>query len=327
MTPISSSKDTQAIVKDLFTEIQSEAKNKNFARAEELREKILELSPMSLTEIINSADIIEKEKTAGLDTTHLTLWNKLYQELNTEERNCLFYSMNKIKVEPQKLILSQNSLNNKLFFLDQGQVTVFKQDNGKNKIITNLGSGELLREYSFCSISLCSASVASLTPSHLYCLDRSIAEKWEATQPSLMNKLLDFCKEEGHMKEIAKMNIEEESTCPKYTFDGVINANLLTKKGKKTNTNFRGSLTNISQIGTCFHFKCNKERTARALLAQYLLLSISIKINNKPINFKIVGKINQVSFHLYSDYSLHVQFNKSLPDNLLKIIRSTTEDL
>lgn len=313
---------TALSVEELIAEILSNARKKQFAKAEELREKLIQLSPMSLKEIISTAETIEKEKSAGIDSAHIKTWDNLYQLLNEEEQNTLFYSMKKIMLPPKKTILVHQSFNNKLFFIDDGQVVVFRQKEGKNVAITKLEKGSLVGEYTFCSIALCSASVATLTETTLYCLDRSTTEIWEENQPALLNKLLEFCKAKGHIDDIIQMQEQEEAAYPRYLLEGHVTANLLAKNGEKTANYFRGNLADISQSGVCFLFKCSKKATARALLTRTLLLSITIDQKKEPVTFSISGTIIKVLFHLYNDYSLHVQFKKLLPKELIKKIIS-----
>ena len=92
-------------VDKLYTEIEAAAKARDFTRADALRGKLMEVDPTALTQIIGSADLIEKEKAEGLDKMHLTIWDHLYQNLNSEEKNCLFYSMKKMVIP---ILLSAN---------------------------------------------------------------------------------------------------------------------------------------------------------------------------------------------------------------------------
>ena len=83
--------DTDVAVKMLYEMIIQCARAKKFPEAEKFRERILEVDPMALNEIISSAEIIEEEKTQALDSIHLEIWSNLYDKLSTEEKNALFF--------------------------------------------------------------------------------------------------------------------------------------------------------------------------------------------------------------------------------------------
>lgn len=309
--------DPTVIAKQLFTKIEEHAKNFEFSEAEALREKLIETVPGALSEIIKSDALIEEAKTAALDKDHLAIWRDLYEDLSEEETNCLFFSLKKVVVPPKKRILAHGALNSKLFLIEKGQVTVFYPKQDKNIVIAQLGRGDMLGEYTFTTISLCSASVVSNTEVQLRYLDNSITDSWHEKQPALYDKLLKFCQKYGKVEQILQKKELEKRTNTRYALKGVVAATVLDKEGKKTSSNFRGSLSNISVVGSCFDIHCSKKEMARSLLARHIHLTFETEVNGKPHRFAAIGKIVRVSFHLHSDYSVHVHFVKKLDQSTL----------
>lgn len=314
----SAKEDTSQIIKKLFAEIQVLAKARDFKRAEQLRDKIIEIDPMALSQIIKSSAIIEEEMTAGIDRVHLLTWAKLYDNLSDEERNCLYYSMKQYVLPPKKMLLTHGAMNNRLFLIDRGQVTIFFPKDGKNIVLAQIGRGDILGEYTFSTISLCSASAITHSEVHLMCLDSSAADGWEDKYPGLYEKLIDFCLKSGRVDEILRNKKLEKRSYDRYPAEGKVAATLLTKEGKKTEVVFHGGLSDISMAGSCFTMRCTKKATARALLARYLLLSIAGGQGDEPTIVSAIGRVVRVSFHLYDDYSVHVQFNQLLTEDLCK---------
>ncbi len=305
-------------VRKLFTEIEVAAKAKDFTSAEALRNKLMEIDSMALKEIIDSAEIIEKEKSDGLDREHLAIWDRLYQDLSPEECNCFFYSMKKLVIPPKKILLSHGAYNTRLFFIDRGKVTIIFPRKGKNTVLAQLGKGCLLGEYTFTSISLCSATAVSHTEVELYCLENSATDSWHQDFPGLYEKINDFCLKHGSIEDISRWKSLEKRNKPRYPTSGAVLGHLLNKEGQKTDTYFRGSLSDISMEGCCFDLKLSKKATARALLARYLLMALSFGEDSEKPAFNIVGKIVKVSFHLHNDYSIHIKFGKPLTKAILE---------
>ena len=310
--------DKSQMVRRLFAEIQVLAKARDFKRAEELREKLIEIDPMALGEIIKSSEIIEEEKSAGIDRDHLAIWARLYGDLSEEEGNCLYYSMKKLVVPPKKMLLVHGAQNNRLFLIDRGQVTIFFPKDGKNILLAQLGRGDILGEYAFSAISLCLASAVTHSEVQVMCLESGVADEWEEKHPGLYQKLIDFCQKNGKVDEILRNRKLEKRRDVRIPIAGQVTAHLLTREGKKSEIIFRGGLSDISMDGICFTIRCTKKATARALLARYLFLSISCERGGAPIVFSAIGKVVRVSFHLYDDYSIHVQFNQVLSKELYK---------
>lgn len=73
----------------LYDLIISYAQIKNFSRAEDLREKLMRVDSMALSEIVNSAEIIEEKKSEIIDARQCELWNPLFRLLTTEESNAV----------------------------------------------------------------------------------------------------------------------------------------------------------------------------------------------------------------------------------------------
>lgn len=310
--------DKAQITKKLFVEIQTVVKEGNIARADELREKLLVVNPMALREIIKSADLIEEAKSAARDKGHLAIWDKLYSTLSEEEKNCLYFSLKKVVVPPGKVILAQGGFNTRLFFIDNGQVTIHLPKENKHILIAKLGPGDILGEYTFTTISLCSATAVSHTEVRMMYLESAATDGWEQKQPGLYDKLVDFSIRYGKVDEIIQRKKLERRASIRYTVEGKVVATLLTKEGKKTETCFGGGLSDISVVGTCFLIKCSKRTTARALLARHLYLSFSFERGDEKTTFSAVGKVVGVSFHLYNDYTVHVHFIKHLQEEQLQ---------
>jgi len=89
---------TEAATKLLFDLIVKNAKNKNFIKAEELRDRLQEVDSLALNEIISSAEIIEEEKMKSVDKNHMKIWSKIYNILSTEEASDLYYSLKKVEI-------------------------------------------------------------------------------------------------------------------------------------------------------------------------------------------------------------------------------------
>ncbi len=310
--------DLEQTTKNLFLEIQSALQKGRIAEADRLREKLLEVNPMALTEIIKSAEIIEKAKSANRDKDHLTLWDMFYSTLNEEEKNCFFYSLKKMVVPPKKIILSKGSFNNRLFFIDRGQISILYPKGDKHIMLAQLGQGNIIGEYTFATISLCSATAVSISEVHLMYLESAATDDWEQKHPGLYDKLIDFCTKKGQVNEIIKRKKLEKRTSVRHSVEGRVAACLLTQEGKKTDTQFRGNMSDLSLTGTSFMIKCSKKATARALLARHLLLSFSIEKGGKKFVFSSVGRVVGVSFHLYNDYTAHIHFIKPLQEEQIR---------
>lgn len=289
----------------------------NFQEAERLRDELIATDPMAISEAIKTAELIEKEMSATVDKEHVAIWPELYDQLTIEERNCLFHSMKKYVLPEKKMLLKYGSLNNRLFFIEKGRVTIAIPLGGKQfKVVAQLGRGDVLGEYTFATIALCSASAVTKTPVQLRCLDGAKAESWEDNHPGLLNKVMDFCLKHGQIDTISERKENESHTHHRYHVGGKVKAILLDKSGKETEVIFNGELEEISRSGASFAIHCKKRATVKQLLTRSFSLSVTCGEKGREISFSTVGKVVRVSFLLYNDYLLHIGFHTVLPEEL-----------
>lgn len=320
-SPPSSQSDTEdksKIVQQLLVEIEAAAKLRNFRLADHLHERLIATDPMALSAIIKSSGIIENEKSAAIGRDHLSIWGKLYNSLSDEECNCFYYSMKKLVLRPKTMILTHGAMNSRLFLIDRGQVIIFFQKDGKNVVLAKLGPGDILGEFTFSTISLCSASAITYTEVQLMLLESSAADGWEDTFPGLYEKIIDFCLKSGRVDEILRNKKMGKNRYERHAATGLVKATLLTSEGSMTEIVYSGELADISKSGCCISMRFSKKAIARALLARYLQLFVASAQEEDPATMSAIGKVVRVSFHLYGDFSVHIQFNELLHEEVLR---------
>jgi hypothetical protein len=297
-------------VEQLVAAIVAAAEARDFRRADEVHAELLAAFPAALSDIIKAANIIEEEKSAAIEKDHLLMWHKLYQTLSDEERNCLYYSMKKHLLPPKTLILAHRAVNDRLFLIEQGQVIIFRKKDGKNVVLAQLGPGDILGEYTFSNISLCSASAITRTPVQLRCLENRHTDAWEDKHPGLYEKLIDFCLKGGKVDEILKNRRLEKQRNERYPAEGRAKLTFLTAEGKPSDLVFGASLVDISLSGACLGIRFAQKATARSLLDKQLVLHLAADRGSPPPTLSFLARVVRVSFLLYGDYTIHVSFSE-----------------
>jgi hypothetical protein len=112
-------------VKLLLDLIAMHARENQFKKPDALREKLFEVDPLALNEIVKSAEIIEGAKIAAIDPVHRRAWSNLYDPLTREEIIALFYSMKSARYETDQIVFRQGEINSNLYFINEGQLRIF----------------------------------------------------------------------------------------------------------------------------------------------------------------------------------------------------------
>ncbi len=288
-----------------------------FKEAEAVREELMTLDAMALSLIVSTAEFIEEQKTRFLDPKHMALWKKMYEDFSPEEINCVFYSLETATVAKGKLMMAQGKTNNRLYFIESGEVSVFYRQDGKYLPLIKLESGDILGEDTFFEIALTSLSAGTLTDVSLRYLDRKEAQSWPDKIPGLYEKLGEYCRKYGRHEEASSHPDLDRRTTFRYPVSGVATAHILDKQGMKTSAYFKGGVVDISRSGICFTMKCSKPETARALLSRQLDISIAFQ-GDEENPFPTQGTIVKVAFHLHTDYTVHVNLIKKIEEKLFQ---------
>ena len=304
--------DTNAAVKLLFKMIVQYAEEKNFIKAEQLRERMLEVDSMALDEIISSAEIIEEGKSQSLDPIHMQIWSKLYDMLDTEEKNELFYSMQESVLGINKAVFSQGKLDTNLYFINQGQLKMIYENKAGDVLLYTLGSGQLAGQENFFSNTVCTTSLITLSNVNLKYLAKDTLLKWKMELPTLEQKLNDFCDGFPSATKLLQSKKMDRRALKRIKLSGKGLINLLNRAGEPIGKSFKGALSDISVGGLSFEIRISKEETARILLGRRIsiALNVSKSIASQVIDQK--GIIVGVYPFPFEDYSIHVKFDKQL---------------
>ena len=310
--------DTNAAVKLLFNMVVQCAKEKNFTKAEALRERMLEVDPMALDEIISSAEIIEEEKSQSLDPIHMQIWSKLYDRLDTEEKNELYYALQDAVLEINQPVFLQGKLDTNLYFINQGQLKLIYQDTAGDVLLYTLGPGQLAGQENFFSNTVCTTSLITLSNVNLKYLAKDVLLKWKKDYPSLEQKLIDFCAAFPDATALLQSKRMDRRGLERIKISGKGLIKLLNRAGEPIGKSFKGHLSDISVGGLSFEIRISKEETARLLLGRKISVAYNYTKRVPNISIDQIGTIVGIYPFPFEDYSIHVKFDKMLDRSVIE---------
>lgn len=303
-------------VKALFDLIVECAKMHDFAKAEALREKLLEIAPMALTEITKSADIIDEEKSGSIDEVHQKTFSELYNALNPEEANELYYAMKENIYNEGETIFSVGDTDNRLYLIDSGEVKmVFMKEN--QQALKILEAGDIAGEDTFFyTTALRTVSLLANTKVKLHSIEREIQERWKESFPALEQKLFEYCSKSGRVYEILMKKGMNRRRNKRKKIAGKVAVQFLNSSGVPAGKPFLGALSDISLSGLSFTFKLSNNEVAHKLLGGKIKTQLVVPDGNASKKIEQIGKIVGIGYHVLSDHSIHVRFDQ--PDEAIK---------
>lgn len=296
-----------ALLLDLISDYAGE---KDFKKAEELLNKIYDVDPMALMEIVRAGEIIEAEKSEGLDREHLEIWTDLYNNLTTSEGNALYYSMKTKLFEADEPIMEQGKYNSRLFFINKGDVkALFKQED-KEVLLAKLGPGNIIGQTPFFTATVCTVSLVALTRVKATYLETDVLKKWKNDVPALESKLFDYCMKHDPVKNALEDKNIERRVDKRVAISGKVIFQLIDGSGKPLGRGYAGELSDISAGGMSFTIKSSKKESIRMLLGRRMQVSFGLPM--KKLNYRNIDQLMTVIAaqpQVFDDYSVHLKFD------------------
>lgn len=308
--------------------ISTTSRQKKFEQADKLRDWLVEASPMSLSQIIQTAEIIEEEKTHAIDRGHLEVWEQLYDALNPDEFSTLYHSMQHRKYGGGEVIIKQHTLLSALFFVNSGKIKLYYSDVADSDVLVKVvGQGEVIGVDSFFNASVWTINAATMGHADVSMLRFDKLQRWKEEYPALESKLNDYCLKFESLRDYFKHNTKDRRLDDRHPLKGRVSSILLDKNGNPTNIGSRGELSDISCGGISFFMRISKKENARVLLGHSIRLHVpAVETAGKVIN--VDGVIVAVRAHLAmeNEFSVHIKFNKKLPKtDIQKMLRASKE--
>jgi CRP-like cAMP-binding protein len=302
----------------LFDLIARCAQAHEFAKAESLREKLFEVDPMALDEIVKSAEIIENAKLSAINEAHMETWSHLYKHLTKEESISLYYGMQSAVYEPEQIIFRQGELNPNLYFINAGQAKLFYHQEKHAILLKSLGPGDLTGEDTFFTNSTCTTSAMTHSTVKLNFVDKTVLQNWQANAPNLANKLQDYCTGLEPIKDLLQKKELERRTHPRYAIAGSASVKILDQQDSKA---FKADLSDISASGVSFIMNTSPT-AAESLLGSRLTLKCTLRGSFPEIRIDQEGRIVGVHAQLFNEYFINVKWEKRLGDGLIDKIKA-----
>ncbi len=307
--------NNDAAIKSLLFLITRYAQQKNFAKAERLREKIIEIEPMALTEAIKANQIIEDARIKKLDRGHTEIWADLYDALTIDEGQILFSDMRETVLRPDDMVFRQGEMNSRLYFINSGQGKhIFSQGN-REMFIKKIGPGNVAGEDTFFDASVCTTSLITMSRVKVSFIERDILTKWKTSSPALEEKLYDFCQKGDKIHDLLSRNAMDRRTQRRINLTGRVLIRMVNEKEEPVGKTLAGALSDISEGGLSLFIQAKERSSAHMLLGRRLNIRFNLPPDMREINrtgLSIGIRYHAAGYEMRSHYSVHLRFKEKI---------------
>lgn len=311
--------DKEGAKQQLVRLVERTARARNFVQAESFREWLLEIDPTAFKELIEVAEIIDREKVAAIDKGHLEIWSRLYERLTSEEFAAIYHAQKHKQYREGEVIVGQGAMQTALFFINRGKVKLYFDDQGKEVLVKTMGPGEIFGAGSFFSASVWTISVASVGTSDISTLKLDKLAEWSEQYPGLEQKLQDFCSKFERIEDLLEKSARDRRSQERHKVSGRVATTLVDARGQSLGINASVELSDLSLGGISYLVRISKKDNARLLLGRKV--QIKMPVGEKPGEYvHLLGDILAVRsvYAVESDYSVHVKFDQPLEAGRLR---------
>ncbi len=303
----------------LYEKCVEAAMMKDFAVAELLIDRILEVNPNAVAQLIKAGERIEEEKSSAVSSSHISIWQDLYDTLTTEEFNGLYYDLKQKKYSTGSLIVEQGTSSPVLYFINNGYAKLTYQREKEEIFLKRIGPGEIVGAGPFFDVSVWTVSLTALENVDLHVLDRETYLELLKKYPRLKSCLMEFCQKNESVPDLLQMSGEDRRLAVRYPVALLVKHTLINKDGQTSRRGFKGELADISTGGLSFNIKISRQENARLLLGRKIQSNINI---DEEEMIACQGQIVAVRFQqdIGRNYSVHVQFDTSITEEVVRRI-------
>ncbi len=280
-----------------------------FQEAETLREWLIEVDPMALTEIIRAAELIEEEKISSIDKDQIEVWSELYEALTTEEFATFFHALQRALYQNEQYVVRQGDLQSGLYLINSGKVRITYRDKTGEVLVKTAGRGDIIGADTVFEASVWTVNVVCLARTEILRLTIETLLAWREDFPSLESKLHDFCMKFASLQPFFKTSGRDRRANKRHQISGRVTSLLLDSKGRETGIASKGELFDISQGGVSFYLRISQKKNARLLLGRSVRVVLPME-GAVDRQVGILGMIIAVRGHqaMENEYSVHVRF-------------------
>lgn len=306
--------DLDEVTSFLVNQVRILARDKDFGSAEYLRDKLLELNPMALNEVIAVGEFIEEEKNSSIASSHIEVWDGLYDTMTTEQFNALYYAMTLENYDKGEEIVSAGDTDPSLYFINSGVVNLSCRVNGEEMFLKRMQPGDIVGVSPFFSVSVWTYSLKAEAESQISVLHRDAFNELRDDFPGLEEKLEKYCNQFDVGPQLVRMSGSDRREFPRYQVSIIVSSMLLDPYGNPGKRSFKGELLDISRGGLCFTISISSKGNARMLLGRKIVCQI--KLANKDL-LETAGVIVGVKYleQMASDFAIHVKFHTLIPES------------
>lgn len=314
--------DSEAAGQIIYRESIAAAEDKDFRTAELLRDRMLEIDPMALSDVLRLSETIDQAKENTVSSHSLQMWNELEKEMSNEQRDIFYGGLRQEHYAKGTIISRSGEIDTSLYFISSGYVGLSGGFDTNEIFIKKMQPGDILGAEQFFSASVWTVSLKALSEVQVQVLDRDSLKVIKVNFPEIEDILRKFSNQYVQIPELLEMSGEDRRVYPRHSGDLVVKNVLLDSYGIKGKHHFKGKLIDISQGGLAFNVKISGTKNARLLLGRQIISTIPVGSTKCIQGVGVIVGVKDCDA-AEEEFSLHVELLKKIDQELMMKISNS----
>lgn len=293
------------------------ARAKDFQTAEMLRDKLLEINPDALQDVIRLAEIIEEEKELPTASIESDIWEDFFEQLTPEEYKSIMLCFRNENYREEEVITNIGEINPCLYFFNSGSARLSCKSGRHETFLKRVNPGDIVGAGTFFSASVWTVNLIALQRTQVQVLHRNEYKEHCKQHAELEGKLQKFIMAKENVRDLIRMSGRERRDFARYGINIMVNNILLDPYGGSAGRKvFKGEMLDFSRGGLSFAIRISNRESANLLLGRQIVSEIVLKDNQ---HLKCFGTIVSVRFkyEIVKEFSIHVKFHKELEQSIV----------
>ncbi|MBM9602933.1 cyclic nucleotide-binding domain-containing protein [Desulfopila inferna] len=296
----------------VYKKIVDLSRKKDFQAAEMLRDKLLDINPDALPDVIRAAEIIEEEKNLPVSGLQLELWEELLRSLSDCESDHLLSSWRNEDYHKDEKIVSAGEIDPCLYFLNEGSVQLSCRSGRDETFLKRLKPGDVIGLDPFFSASVWTVNIKALKYSRMQVLRRDIFMSAAEVADHLEKKLFEFCRARNSVPELVRISGSDRRDCARYISRIPVKNILLDPYGNSGGRRaFQGEMMDISRGGFSFSIRISNRENAHLMLGRQIISKFNSTGKETIACFGLVVGV-YCRQERAQEFSVHVKFYTEL---------------
>ncbi len=297
--------------------IKRYARQGEFGKAEKLRERLIAVAPTAVAEIVQTAEIIEREKTASMDYERIKPWAGLFNTFTPGEAAEFYYALKEVNVKARQSIFRQGNCDNRLYFIASGKfkLSYFAPQEKKTVVFAEVGPRHICGVETFFTHMTHSTNLVAIEDSHILFLTKQEYQKLVSKHPAIQSKLITFCeKYQLKFEHLKKMDNPARRAHPRFQIALKGEIHRIDSKGSIQPSGLEMTVADISVGGLSFKIPRMGLSDAAGLHLSIVRATVYYRKFSITHQFSRMAKVVAVRFLPFGECSVHLQFQDPLEE-------------